>query len=214
MVPPDRAPSPFLAAARRLEDDRRLDLVAVALAPAARLVATGAARTVLGGRWLGHALHPLLTDFPLGCWIGAGLLDVLSGKAARPAAQRLVGLGVLSALPTAAAGLSDWGTVSDGPARRVGAAHAALNTAVVGSYWWSWSLRRRGRHRRGVAVSLVGAGLAWVSGYLGGHLSLRLQVGTGEPTSDHPSDPSAPAADRTMGTNRDGVMGGALIRPR
>jgi uncharacterized membrane protein len=182
----DRAPSPFLTSARRLEANRRLDVVAVAFSPAARLVATGTARTVLGGRWLGHALHPLLTDFPLGCWIGAGLLDLLGGKAARPAAQRLVALGVLSALPTAAAGLSDWGTVSDGPARRVGAAHATLNTAVVGSYWWSWSLRRRGRHRRGVAVSLVGAGLAWVSGYLGGHLSLRLQVGIGEPTANHP----------------------------
>jgi uncharacterized membrane protein len=144
-------------------------------------------RALLGGRWLGHALHPLLTDFPLGCWIGAGLLDVFPARASRPAAQRLIGLRVIFIVPTAAAGLSDWATVADRRAHRVRAAHAVLNTGVAGSYLWSWSLRRRGRHRRGVAVAMVGASAAWVSGYLGGHMSLRQRVGTGDP-SPHVTD--------------------------
>jgi uncharacterized membrane protein len=185
--PAQPARSPFLAAAQRLETDERLDAIVTALSPPAQLLNSGRARPLLGGQWLGHALHPLLTDFPLGCWIGAGLLDLLPAKASRPAAQRLVGLGVIFTLPTAAAGLSDWATVTDRRARRVGAAHVLLNTAVAGSYLWSWSLRRRGRHRSGVAVAMVGASAAWVSGYLGGHMSLRQHVGSG--------DPSAHAAD-------------------
>jgi uncharacterized membrane protein len=174
--------SPFLAAVRRLESEERLDAVVTAFSPPARLLSRGTVRALLGGQWLGHALHPLLTDFPLGCWIGAGLLDLLPARASRPAAQRLVGLGVIFAVPTAAAGLSDWATVTDRRARRVGAAHALLNTGVAGSYLWSWSLRRRGRHGRGVAVAMVGASAAWVSGYLGGHMSLRQHVGTGDPS--------------------------------
>src|SRR5215207_4080844 len=150
------ATSPLLAAAQRLETDDRLDAIVTALSPPAQLLNSGLARALLGGHWLGHALHPLLTDFPLGCWIGAGMLDLLPAKASRPAAQRLVGLGVIFTVPTAAAGLSDWATVTDRRARRVGAAHALLNMSVAGSYLWSWSLRRRGRHRRGVAVAMVG----------------------------------------------------------
>jgi uncharacterized membrane protein len=180
--------SPFLAATRKLEADGRLDAVAAALATPARALRDGPPRSLLSGRWLGHALHPLLTDFPLGCWISAGLLDLSGDRAARPAAQRLVGLGLLFTAPTAAAGLSDWSTVTDPRARRVGAAHALLNTAVAGSYLCSWALRRRGRHRAGVAAGLLGGGAAWVSGYLGGHMSLRQRIGTGEPAQSRPSE--------------------------
>ena len=193
MGPDGRVRSPFLEATRRLEVDERLDAVAAVLARPGRAVSRGAVRSVLGGRWLGHALHPLLTDFPLGCWIGAGLLDVLSGRSSRAAARRLVGLGVLFAIPTAAAGLSDWSAVDDPQTRRVGAAHALLNSAVGGCYLLSWSLRRRGRHRTGIAAALLGGGTAWVSGYLGGHMSLRQYVGTGEPVPAPDRDAEATA---------------------
>ena len=68
---------------------------------------------VAGGEWLGHALHPLLTDLPLGCWLSAGLLDLLGGRRGRPAAQRLVALGLLFVPVTAASGLVDWTSASD-----------------------------------------------------------------------------------------------------
>jgi hypothetical protein len=172
--------SPLLEATRRLEADSRLDPVSSALAGPARLVSGPFARRVLGGKWLGHALHPLLTDFPLGCWLGAGLLDVLSGRRDRDAARRLVGLGVLFALPTAATGLSDWSTITDEKARRVGTSHAVLNAVALGSYFSSWMLRRRSRHLLGLAAASIGAGAAWVSGYLGGHMTLNQKLG-GEP---------------------------------
>lgn len=63
-----RTGSPFLEATRRLEEDERLDSVAAALARPGQAVSRGAVRSLLGGQWLGHALHPLLTDFPLGYW--------------------------------------------------------------------------------------------------------------------------------------------------
>jgi uncharacterized membrane protein len=178
---PDGTESPLLGAVRRVEDDDRLDAVTAPLRRAAGSLARGRARAVLGGAWLGHALHPLLTDFPLGCWIGAGLLDVLGGGGSQPAARRLVGLGVLFTIPTAAAGLSDWCATEDPRVRRVGGVHALINGAVAASYLWSWRSRRRGRRSAAAISSLVGGSLAWISGYLGGHLSLRLGAGTGEP---------------------------------
>ena len=64
-------------------------------------------------------LHPMLTDLPIGCWTSAFVLDIVGGKKSRPAAQLLVGLGVLSALPTAASGAADWSDTGGRAARRV-----------------------------------------------------------------------------------------------
>jgi uncharacterized membrane protein len=182
-VAPKTAESPLLRVTTRLEQDQRLDVLTSVLDRPARLLDGPLARRILGGsQWLGHALHPLLTDLPLGCWFGAGLLDTLGGRSHRDSAQRLVGLGVLFAVPTALTGLSDWATVRDRGASRVGGLHAVLNGLAVGSYLWSWSLRRRQHGVRGVAVSLVGASASWASGYLGGHLTLNRHLGGGEPT--------------------------------
>ncbi|MDQ6642413.1 MAG: hypothetical protein M3Y66_07965, partial [Actinomycetota bacterium] len=54
----------------------------------------------LRGGWLGHGVHPVLTDLPLGCWVSATLVDLVGGHQGRTAATRLVGIGVASALPT------------------------------------------------------------------------------------------------------------------
>ena len=79
-------------------------------------------RNALSGTWLGHPLHPMLTDVPIGAWLMAGLLDIAGGKSSQPAARRLVGLGVLAAIPTAAAGASDWAETVDAD-QRVGLVH-------------------------------------------------------------------------------------------
>jgi uncharacterized membrane protein len=171
---------PWLAQlTQRLELDRRLDPVATLMTKAAEPFTTQPAGEILRGEWLGHALHPLLTDLPLGCWLGAGLLDVFGGKPARPAAQRLVGFGLLMVPPTAAAGLVDSATTDDPRDRRVAAVHAVGNTLVAGLYLRSWSSRRDGRYVRGRAFGLVGGLLAWYTGYLGGHLSFGRGVGQG-----------------------------------
>jgi nitrite reductase/ring-hydroxylating ferredoxin subunit/uncharacterized membrane protein len=161
----------------RLGHERRLDRVADPVADAVtRAIPAGPAKDVLSGVWLGHPLHPMLTDLPIGFWTSAFMLDFVGGRDGRKAATRLVGLGVLSAVPAMFAGASDWGDTT-GPARRVGLVHAAANTAAVACYGASWWNRRKGRQLRGVAYGLVGATAATLGGYLGGHLLQELGVG-------------------------------------
>lgn len=135
-----------------------------------------ALKRALSGAWLGHPLHPALTDIPVGFWTSAWVLDIVDiagGKRSRDAARLLVGLGVLSAIPTAAAGASDWTDLADAGKRRLGVVHASANSLAFASYAASWSARRRGEHGRGVAWGMAGAAFATVAGYLGGRLAFR-----------------------------------------
>jgi uncharacterized membrane protein len=168
------------ASVGRIETDARLDpLVHVLRAPASG-AAQGTVGSFLRGEWLGHAFHPLMTDLPLGCWIGAGLLDLVGGRKGRDAARRLVGLGLLFVPLTGASGVADWEQESDVRIRRVGVVHAVGNTVAAAAYFASWRARRSEHHARGVAYAMVGGSLAWVTGYLGGHLSFALGSAVGD----------------------------------
>ncbi|MFJ4230282.1 DUF2231 domain-containing protein [Cellulosimicrobium cellulans] len=173
----DDADSPvLLRLARRLEDATALDDLSSTVRGVALAVVPshGRLREELHGRSLGHALHATLTDVPVGLWTSAAVLDLVGGERSAPAAQRLVGLGVLAVAPTALTGLADYLDV-DRRARRVGAVHAVLNTGVSLLYGTSWLLRRGGRHRSGVAVSMLGYAVAGASAFLGGHLAQALR---------------------------------------
>ncbi|UZN01511.1 DUF2231 domain-containing protein [Cellulomonas sp. S1-8] len=167
--------SAALRAVQALEESPTLDPVVERLRPpvADLLARFPGVAALLHGRPLGHALHPLLTDVPIGLWTSAAALDLTGGPSAGPHADRLVGLGVLAALPTSLSGLADW-AVSGRRTRRVGAAHAILNSAGLTLYAGSWLLRRRGSRPLGVAASLAATGLVGASAYLGGHMSSRL----------------------------------------
>ncbi|HUR17771.1 MAG TPA: Rieske 2Fe-2S domain-containing protein [Acidimicrobiales bacterium] len=155
----------------RLEQADWLDPVARPLSrTVAKVVSTAPVKSLLSGTWLGHPLHPLLTDIPIGSWTSAFVLDLVGGKRSWPAADQLIGFGVLTAVPTAAAGFSDWSDCL-GAERRVGLGHAGANLVAVGCYAMSYLARRRGFRSRGLALSFAGAGVATVGGFLGGHLS-------------------------------------------
>ena len=161
----------------RLGEESRLDAVAAPVRDrVADLLGSQPLKDVLSGTWLGHPLHPLLTDLPIGFWTSAFTLDLLGGRRSRRAATQLVAWGVLTAIPTAASGASDWSDTS-GAARRVGLVHAAANTTALVCYGASWVQRVRGRHWKGVALGLAGATAATIGGYLGGHLLQSLGVG-------------------------------------
>ena len=180
-TPNDRrtAPEWLRSALRTIERSTSLDPAVERITPVLETVGAGARGDALRGSWLGHALHPLLTDLPLGCWIGAGLLDVVGGPRSRVAAQRLVGLGLLFVPVTAASGMAELAVVDEQRTRRVGVVHAAGNSMVAMLYLLSWRSRRRDHHLRGVALGLAGGSVAWVTGYLGGHLSFARAVGVG-----------------------------------
>jgi uncharacterized membrane protein len=154
-----------------LEEDARLDRGAGVLDRAAATVAPpGQVRDLLRGEPLGHLLHPMLTDLPIGFWTSASVLDLVGGRRSRRAATMLVALGVISAVPTAASGLADFTGL--GPARRrVAVVHAVANGTATVLYARSWLARVRGCHGAGVALALCGAAVATLGGYLGGHLA-------------------------------------------
>ena len=165
-----REPSPLHQMATRVEETTWLDapvgLVDRLLPDAIR---RGPARDLLGGRWLGHAAHPMLTDFPLGMWMSASLLDLLPGDH-RAASRRLLLGGLLAALPTVATGWSDW-TVAGTRERRVGVVHAVTNSCAALLYARSLIARRADRHAAGVTLGIAGGLAAVVGGFLGGHLA-------------------------------------------
>src|SRR4051812_13418162 len=166
--------------AERVGAARALDGPAEAVAGWVRgVVPRGPVKDALSGTPLGHALHPLLTDIPVGSWTSAFLLDVFGGRASRGASERLIGIGLLAAAPTAATGLNDWAdtTPADAGVRRMGAVHAVANVTALGLYATSLAARRGGRHGRGVALGVAGVGALAVGGHLGGHLSYAKAVG-------------------------------------
>lgn len=157
----------------RIERLRALDAVAdPAAKQVSELIGRSWAKSLLSGAWLGHPLHPVLTDIPIGSWTSASLLDLVGGRRAEPAADFLVVVGTLSAVPTALAGLSDWSDLG-ARARRVGVVHAAANLIGVALYTASLLPRRRGRRRAGTLLGLAGATTLTVGGLLGGHLIFR-----------------------------------------
>lgn len=177
-VHPGPAERPALVdLAGRIEEMADLDRVVDALRPVAQRLVSSDPRGLLLGKPLGHALHPLLTDAPLGAWMSALALDLAGGRQARPAARRLVGLGILAAVPTAVTGLAEWAHTRQKDSR-VGVAHAAGNTAALLLYGASYLARRRGHHGRGVGLGLAATAAASASGYLGGHLAIARNVGS------------------------------------
>jgi nitrite reductase/ring-hydroxylating ferredoxin subunit len=160
---------------RRLERLEALDKVARPLArTVGRAVRPRVVRNLLSGTDLGHPLHPMLTDLPIGAWVMSALLDAVGGPA-EGAADLLVTAGVVAAVPTAAAGLNDWSDTV-GPEARVGLVHATANTTALSLYLASAVARARGRRRGGKALGLAGLGVLLGGAYLGGHLSFGMGV--------------------------------------
>ncbi|GAA1338760.1 DUF2231 domain-containing protein [Arthrobacter roseus] len=137
-------------------------------------------RDLLHGVPLGHPLHPLMVQVPLGSWISAAILDVIPGT--ERAARTLIGVGVLSAAPAAASGYADW-SETDPSQQRVGIVHSTANLMAVLLYAASWQQRAAQRSVAGKALSYSGLVVVLAGGFLGGHLSFRQKVGM-----DHSDD--------------------------
>jgi nitrite reductase/ring-hydroxylating ferredoxin subunit/uncharacterized membrane protein len=140
------------------------------------------AKDFLHGKWLGHPLHAVLTDIPVGAWTAAAVLDAAGSDAADDAIK--IGLG--GAVAAAAAGLTDW-HVTDGASRRVGFVHGILNVTAAGLY--AASLVKRSNHDRtaGRILAFAGFAVAMASAYLGGHLVYAQQIGvTHSPAAEEP----------------------------
>jgi nitrite reductase/ring-hydroxylating ferredoxin subunit len=156
-----------------------------AIGPAQRAVQAvlkpQALKDLLHGTWLGHPLHPVLVQVPVGSWTSAGLLDAIPPL--RPAATVLIGTGVAAAVPAAMSGAADWSEQGIG-VRRLGLLHAAGNTVALGLYVGSLVARARGRGGLGRVLSYAGLGIASGSAAIGGHMSYAQS--SGAPLDDLP----------------------------
>jgi nitrite reductase/ring-hydroxylating ferredoxin subunit/uncharacterized membrane protein len=182
----DEMTTPLSTMAGRIEDARSLDPLARKIGSAVGQVLgpPGPIKDALTGTWLGHALHPALTDVVVGSWTSSLILDIVGGEEAQAGSDALVGVGVLAALPTAATGVADW-VDTTGRERRMGLVHGLGNLAAVSLYGASYLLRRRGWRGAGVALSVLGGATATFTAYLGGHLVFDRAVGVNQTATEH-----------------------------
>jgi nitrite reductase/ring-hydroxylating ferredoxin subunit/uncharacterized membrane protein len=177
--------SPFLAS------------LADALQPPVRKIlerAGSGASDLLHGTPLGHPLHPVLTDVPVGAWTVTVVLDTIELSGRRDvafAADAALVVGLLGGVGAIASGLADWSDTADEP-KNVGMAHALLNSISFSGYVASLALRRSGRRGAGIATAMLAYGISGLAAYLGGELSFGLQLGV-----RHTAEPIAPPEDFT-----------------
>lgn len=132
-------------------------------------------KDLLYGTWLGHPLHPVMTDIPIGGWTTSVVLDIFGMEKGSDIALKF---GTIGAVGTAVTGAAQWFDLqNEEEPRRLGALHATLNSAALGFYVASWVLRDRGHRGPGIATAWTGFTLASTSAWIGGHLSYVLGLG-------------------------------------
>lgn len=181
------APTPLSHLVHRLEAFAPLDAPAKQIGRTVRqTIGPGTLKDALSGTWLGHALHPVLTDVVIGSWTSATLLDLFGGRSSEQAAERLLAIGMAAYGPTVLTGMTDWADteIADDGVRRVGIVHAVANSVAMSLYTASLRSRRRGARGRGIGLALAGAGALVVGGHLGGHMAYAQGVGVDQTTFD------------------------------
>lgn len=133
----------------------------------------------------GHPIHQMLVVLPLGVLAMSLIFDLLAlamnWRHLHAASYAMIGAGVISGLVAAVFGLIDFLAIpSDTRAKRVGMLHGGGNVVVVVLFALSWFLRRddpSSANTLAILLSVAGASLAGITGWLGGELVDRLGVG-------------------------------------
>ncbi|MBV9797631.1 MAG: Rieske (2Fe-2S) protein [Solirubrobacterales bacterium] len=185
----------------RIEAAEALDSVGKPVGKSVReVMSSSGLKDALSGTWLGHAFHPMLTDVVIGSFMSASVLDLVAPAADGSASEKLIALGLIAYLPTAAAGINDWADSEavDSAVRRAGVVHAGCNAVGSLLYAASWRARRRGARGRGAVLGFAGMSVLLAGGYLGGHLSLSKGVGPDQTVFDPGPTDWTPAADASV----------------
>jgi nitrite reductase/ring-hydroxylating ferredoxin subunit/uncharacterized membrane protein len=135
-------------------------------------------KSLLHGTFLGHPLHPAITDVPIGAWLIAAIFDIIwlvspasSDWAARGALVAVL-VGLVGALGAAVTGLADWSDTY-GAERTTGLYHALLNVTATVLYLISVILRFQVASNENIVAAILGfIGLAAVfaAAYFGGDM--------------------------------------------
>jgi nitrite reductase/ring-hydroxylating ferredoxin subunit/uncharacterized membrane protein len=157
----------------------------------------------LHGKWLGHPLHPAVTDVPLGAWTAAAAMDVADATSGTDqyaaGSDAAVAVGLAGAALSAVSGLAEWRHTQDRP-RRIGVVHASLNGTATLLYAASLAFRSRGHRGVGRALSFAGFAAVIAGAYLGGHLTYKERIGVDHAPGEDalPSDFTPALADADL----------------
>ncbi|MFL6464554.1 MAG: Rieske 2Fe-2S domain-containing protein [Bryobacteraceae bacterium] len=142
-------------------------------------------KNTLHGVWLGHPLHPAITDVPVGSWTAALVLDYMESQGNKQyaaGADAAVAIGLVGAVGAALSGITDWSDTHGKP-QRVGAVHGMLNSVAAVLYTGSYIARKKDKRGLGRGLGYLGYALVLGSAYLGGELSYGQRIGV-----DHAAD--------------------------
>jgi len=210
----------------QLVDNAAIDRVAEPLSKAVRGAYEAAgpvgqpAKNALHGVWLGHPLHPVFTDLPIGAWTTALALDAAADgdPGMRRAATFAMGVGLAGAAGAAVTGLTDW-SETGGRSRRAGLIHGLLNIAATSLFAAAFALRRKDSHDGGRKCAWTGYAIALGAAYLGGDLVYGRRIGVTHADAEPPAEftpviDSAALAENTMARTRAGDADVLLVRQR
>jgi nitrite reductase/ring-hydroxylating ferredoxin subunit/uncharacterized membrane protein len=176
------------------------------------------AKNAVHGVWLGHPLHPVFTDIPVGAWTTALALDAAADGDAgmKRAARFAIGVGLVGAVGAAVSGLTDW-SETDGRSRRVGLVHGLMNVAATSLFAASFFQRRGDSDSGGRTLAWAGYAIALGSAYLGGDLVYSQRIGVTHAAVEEPETftevaKSADLAEGTMRRARSGDVDVLLVR--
>lgn len=160
---------------------------------------------------LGHAIHPIMIVFPLGLLSTGVVFDVIYLFWGNPTfatvAHYMIAAGIVGGALAAPPGWIDWFAIPAGTrAKSIGLTHGLGNVLVLLLFLGSWWLRRDAPERPEMLayiLSFAGAGLALLTGWLGGELVERLGVGVDD--GAHLDAPNS-LSGKPAGANSDGAI--------
>ena len=127
---------------------------------------------LLHGTPVGHPIHPILVVVPIGAWTVAAVFDLVGME---EGADYALNIGLVGAVGAAISGIADW-RYTQGTTRRVGTAHAMINTAATTLSAISAYQRWQGNRTSAKVFSSLGYACVMAGGYLGGDLSYNLGI--------------------------------------
>lgn len=159
-------------------------------------------KNFLNGVWLGHPVHPMITDVPVGAWTCTLLLDLLGSArdddSLDSAADITLGVGLAAAAGAAVTGLTDW-TDTYGMERKLGLLHGVTMITAFLAYTGSLLARLGGNRSTGVKLAHLGYVTMSAGAYLGGDEVYDIGYGVNHTAFQHgPSDFVAVAAEADL----------------
>jgi nitrite reductase/ring-hydroxylating ferredoxin subunit/uncharacterized membrane protein len=131
----------------------------------------------LNGSWLGHSLHPVLTDVVVGGATTVVFLDILrvffNVDGLEDAASWTLGLTVLAGVGTILTGLTDFKDTATGDERNVTGMHGVINIIAVVIFFISLLQRLGGSHDAAFWVALLAYLIISVGAFIGGHVVFK-----------------------------------------